>query len=387
MPQPMQEPVETRLAHIEHSLYEAHGRLSERDSQIHQLHSRNQALTEALVRSMQLNQDMSKTLVTMVNNPEAPTSRTCMPSSLRRLPLLTEVLVVDIQVEFERIQHNLMRPIEDLQEPPFPGGRPYFSNLSLDNAPVSPRQIAQDDVRRQSMMGQSLRQPFRPAVPPHLSITPRRYGSIGTGSVAPSPSSLRYQTQVPPPQPPPAHPLATVQSPPTNLPRRHTSADIRADLPSSSGWRPTPSPFAPGQQPSQWPPSPDRRSSVVNEDQRIRDSFSSYSLASASAGHQSQTTNGSRPTTPPFSNGHANVSVESLGNWSWGKGAGMNEGRFGGQGFAPGGLLKDGSGPPTRRGSMAHILNPAVQEEDGEDDDEGPGGRGGEDDRKRKRVQ
>lgn len=279
-----------------------------------------------------------------------------------------------------------MRPMEEPQEPPFSAGRPYFSNLSLDNPPISPRQMAQDDPRRPPMMGQPPRQPFRHAVPAHLSVTPRRYGSIGTNSAVPSPSSLRYQTQAPPQQPPAPHPLATVQSPPPNLPRRHTSADIRADLPPNV-WRPSPSPFVSGQHSSQWPSSPDRRPSVINEDQRIRDSFSSYSLASASANH-SLTTNGSGPSTPPFSNGHNNVSVESLGNWSWGKGGVVSEGgRFGGQGFGPGGLLKDSSVPPTRRGSMAHILNPAVQEEDGEEDDEESAGRGVEDDRKRKRVQ
>lgn len=262
--------------------------------------------------------------------------------------------------------------MEEPQDAPFSGSRPYFSQLSLENAPISPRQLAQDDPRRPpQMMSQPPRQPFRPAVPPHLSIQLRRYGSIGNSSAAASPSSLRYAAQPPPPPPPPSHPLANVQSPPTNLPRRHTSADIR-----EHAWRPTPSPFASGQATSQWPSSPDRRTSTVNEEsQRIRDSFSSYSLVAASAPHQSS--NGSRPSTPPFGGQlHPNgtTAVESLGTWNWGQG-GRGD-KFGGGG----GLLKDSSGPPTRRGSMAHILNPAETAERDEEEDER------EDDRKRKRM-
>lgn len=258
--------------------------------------------------------------------------------------------------------------MEDPAEHPFANSRPYFSNLSLDTAPVSPRQLAQDDSRRPSLMGQPPRQPpFRPAVPPHLAISPRKYGSIGNSTAASSPSSLRYQQQ-PPPPPPPPHPLASVSSPPTNLPRRHTSADIRVH-----GWVPQPSPFAPGHTSSQYPSSPKRGPS--NEDQRIRDSLSSYSLQGASQGYS----NGSRPATPPFSNGNGNP-PETLGTWSWGARGGD---KFGGSGFGSSGLLKDSSGPPTRRSSMAHILNPAETAERDEEHEE----EMREEDRKRKRLQ
>ncbi|KAI9742493.1 MAG: hypothetical protein M1818_004027 [Claussenomyces sp. TS43310] len=344
--QPIQEPTDTRLANLEQSLNDMHSRLvrSEENSQF--LHVRNQIVIEALSRSLQLNHEMSRAILGIMPNPDSPIHRS----------------IIDMQGEMQR-QTEILRSFEDPSEAPFSGSRPYFSNLSLEQPPVSPRQLAQDDPRRPLGMPQTSRQPnYKPAVPAHLSITPRRYGSIGS-TTASSPSSLRYQA--PPPPPPPPHPLSSVQPPPSGLSRRHTSADIRAH-----GWQPTPSPFA--SEHSQWPPSPKR--GIVNEDQRIRDSFSSYSLQAASQNHS----NGSRPATPPFSNG-GNTSVESLGIWSWGTG-GRGD-KFGGSGFGASGLLKDGSGPPTRRSSMAHILNPA---ETMERDDEHEDVR--EEDRKRKRL-
>jgi hypothetical protein len=265
-----------------------------------------------------------------------------------------------MQADIQR-QAELIRTMEEPPEPPFSASRQYFSNLSLDNAPVSPRQMAQDDPRRASAMGSNpLRNNYyRPPVPSHLSITPRRYGSIGASPSQPSPSSLR--SQVPPPPPPP-HPLASVASPPTNIPRRHTSADIR----NVQGWQANQSPFASGQSSAAIPSSPKRGPLTVSEDQRIRDSFSSYSLANASQGRNDI----SRPTTPPFTNGNT---ADHLSSWSW----------SGSRDKGPSGALKDNSGPPTRRGSMAHILNPAETAERDEEHEE----ELREEDRKRKRVQ
>lgn len=262
-----------------------------------------------------------------------------------------------MQAEIQR-QVEVIRSFDDPPEAPFSGSRPYFSNLTLDNAPVSPRQLPQDDPRRAPA-----RQNFyRPPVPSHLSITPRRYGSIGANTSQSSPSSLR--SQVPPPPPPP-HPLATVASPPTNLPRRHTSADIR-NVP---GWQAQSSPFASGQSSSQWPSSPKRGPTVFNEEQHIRDNLSSYSLTQASSQAR---TEGSRPTTPPpYTNGST---IEHLNSWSWGSSRDKGGGT---------GLFKDNSGPPTRRGSMAHILNPAETAERDEEHEE----ELREEDRKRKRLQ
>jgi hypothetical protein len=164
--------------------------------------------------------------------------------------MLTNTLVViNMQTEIQR-QTEMIRSMEE-PEPPFSGSRQYFSGLSLDNAPVSPRQMPQDDPRRPPVMGMPPRQNFyKPPVPSHLSIAPpRRYGSIGGNTAQSSPNSLR--SQAPPPPPPAPHPLSEVSSPPTNLPRRHTSADIR-NIP---GWQAN-SPFASGQSSSQYPSSP-----------------------------------------------------------------------------------------------------------------------------------
>lgn len=263
-----------------------------------------------------------------------------------------------MQAEIQR-QAEIIRTMDDPPEPPFSGSRPYFANLSLDNAPVSPRQIPQDDPRRGPPIGGSRNNFYRPPVPSHLSITPRRYGSIGASTSQSSPSSLR--SQVPPPPPPP-HPLSVASSPPTNLPRRHTSADIR----NVQGWQNNPSPFASGQSSSAYPSSPKRGPTTINEDQRIRDSFSSYSLASASQNR----TESSRPSTPPFSNGST---ADHLNSWSWGASRDKNSSS----------IFKDNSGPPTRRGSMAHILNPAETAERDEEHEE----EMREEDRKRKRLQ
>ncbi|KAI9647422.1 Flocculation suppression protein [Ciborinia camelliae] len=251
---------------------------------------------------------------------------------------------IAMQGENQRLIETI-RGLEDPNEPTC-SSRPYFSNLSLDNPP-SPRQVPQDDPRRSSFLGVPSRQNFhRPPVPSNLSLNSRRgYGSIGgAGTAQSSPSSLR--SQVPPPAPPP-HPLANVTSPPTNLPRRHTSADIRNEL----GWQANSSPFASGQSSSHYPSSPKRTAThMTNDDQRIRDSFNFYSLAGASQGHN------------------------HLSSWSWGgsRDKGLSN------------IFRDNSGPPTRRGSMAHILNPAETAERAEEHEEE---MLREEDRKRKRLQ
>ncbi|KAH7413134.1 HSF-type DNA-binding protein [Cadophora sp. MPI-SDFR-AT-0126] len=340
----MQESAETRLTNVEHTLYEMHARLQRSEDNSQFMHVRNQVVMEALSRSLQINHDMSRAILSLTPNQDSPLYRD----------------VVNMQGEIQR-QIEVIRSLDEPPEPPFSGSRPYFSNLSLD--PPSPRQVPQDDPRRAPMMG-SVPPPrqnfYRPPVPSHLSITPRRYGSIGANTSQSSPSSLR--SQVPPPPPPP-HPLATVASPPTNLPRRHTSADIR----NVQGWQANQSPFASGQSSAQWPSSPKRGPTQLSEEQHIRDSFSSYSLTTAS----SQTrTEGSRPATPPFSNGNTS---DHLNSWSWG--SGRDKG--------PTNLFSNNSGPPTRRGSMAHILNPAETAERDEEHEE----ELRDEDRKRKRVQ
>lgn len=168
-----------------------------------------------------------------------------------------------------------------------------------------------------------------------------------------SPSPLRPQAPPAPPGPP--HPLSNVDGPPGSMIRRHTSADIRAH-----GWQTAPNPFTGPGPSSQWPSSPSR---LPADDRGHRDSLS----------FPPQTHSQSRPSTPPppppFSNGIS--TMDSFNNWSWGSANRENKNLS----------VKDTSLPPTRRGSMAHILNPTdTAEQENEDDPRG------DDDRKRKRV-
>lgn len=296
----------------------------------------------------------------------------------------------------------MLRAVEDSHDQPFSSTRQYFANV--DNAPVSPRQLAQDDPRRSTLAvpqsgraGGQANNFYRPQVPSGLSISTRRpYGSIGGTSpsqVSPSRAGL-------PPPPPPGLQPPSASEPPGGMPRRHTSADIRAH-----GWQAIPSPFGASGPPSgppsgpssgPWPSSPNR-GPAAPEEQRIRDSLSQYSLQTASQPHAR-----SRPATPPqppFINGSGSGpsssqpssagpssgpnsgsalgpghSADNFGGWAWNAGS-RAEGKSLG--------VKDTLMQQERRGSVAHILNP-TDAADRHSEDDGPRG---EDDRKRKRVQ
>ncbi|CAM1509196.1 Fc.00g029350.m01.CDS01 [Cosmosporella sp. VM-42] len=331
-----------RLASIEYTLHDLSGRLQRSEENSHYMNIKNQATMETMNRLLHFNQELSRTVLSLVPA-ESPVSRDVMA----------------LQGEMQR-QAEMLRSLDEPQESPYSSRQQYFSGI--DNGPVSPRQLAQDDQRRSANL--TVPQPraqqnfYRPPVPSNLSISTRRpYGSISGSSTTQS-SPLRT---VPPPPPPQPHPLSNVEHP-GSLARRHTAADIRAH-----GWQPTPSPFGPGASAAQWPPSPNR---VAPEDQRIRESLSTYSLSTATHAQPN-----SRPTTPPppFANGAGNSS-EPFGNWSWGGAGGRENKNL---------SVKDHSAPPTRRGSMAHILNPSDTAERS-DEDEDPRG---DDDRKRKRMQ
>ncbi len=235
---------------------------------------------------------------------------------------------------------------------------------------MSPRQLPQDDQRRLGVT-QTRGNFHRPTVPSNLSVNSRRpYGSIGGTTAPSSPSPLRPQA---PPQPPPVpHQLASLDAPPNSLARRHTSADIRAH-----GWQANQQPayVPPGPPSSHWPPSSPSRLPAEDQQQQqrgVRDPYSQYPPSAAAVSR-------SRPATPPppapFSNGvNLNGGIEGLSSWSWNMAASGRENKN----LA----IKDSSLPPTRRGSMAHILNPA-DPSDRDDDDL----RGDEDYRKRKRLQ
>ena len=213
------------------------------------------------------------------------------------------------------------RALDDPHETLLSGRQPYFSNMNLDGAPISPRQVPADDPQRRASF-QALPTSARPSLfrapvpqsqqhvpgggPAHLNLSPRRYGSIG-GPPTHSPSYTRPLNPHPsagaavapmaaaaaPPPPQQQHPLASVTEPGYNLARRHTSADIR-DTP---GWPPQPgsggapppaggSPFDPSHPPpasaavappgaANWPPSP-RARSPNPVDQGLRDQLAAY---------------------------------------------------------------------------------------------------------------
>lgn len=337
---------DARMASIEHTLFDLGSRLQRSEEAAHYMHLKNQAAMETVNRLLHFNQELSRAVLSLVPS-DSSVSRDIMT----------------LQGEVQR-QADMLRTVEEpLPETPYGNRQQYFTNV--ENPPVSPRQLAQDDQRRAAGLSapQARSQNFyRPPVPSNLSVSTRRpYGSI-SGSSTTGSSPLRT---APPPPPPVPHPLSNVETHPGSLARRHTAADIRAH-----GWQPTPSPFANSGVPSGvWPPSPNRG---LPEEQRIRESLSSYSLQTASQPHAQ-----SRPTTPPppFANGASGPS-DTFGSWTWNSAGRENKNL----------AVKDHSAPTTRRGSMAHILNPSVTAERS-DEDEDPRDSRGDEDRKRKRMQ
>lgn len=266
-------------------------------------------------------------------------------------------------------QVETLRNFDDVPEPLSSGSggsrQQYFSNLQDNGHPISPRQMPVNDQRRpsQSQLMMESRPSFRAPHAPHLSISPRRYGSIGSGNSY-SPSSARALGHPPPPPPPPPmqHPLATVSSPPMNLSRRHTSADIR-----QHGWPPgqpgaAHSPYASGQNSTQWPSSPHRGPiDRIDENRELRNSLAQYRLPGGDP-------HGSRQHTPPPPMG-ADLSNQRddlpQGQWAL-PGPKFNLGSFRNQ---------DNSAPATRRSSMAsnvhNLLNPAGAGDEDEQDADG----------------
>ncbi|KAK4241395.1 HSF-type DNA-binding-domain-containing protein [Achaetomium macrosporum] len=343
---PIQDVANPRISNIEHRLYEMSARLQRYEENAQCMQVKHQAIMDTVARLLQFNQDLSRAVLALAPSPDNPIHRD----------------VSALQSEVQR-QMDMFRTLDEPHDTMFASTRSYFSNV--ENAPVSPRQLPQDDPRRTNLAVPQPRQPnhYRPSVPSNLSISTRRpYGSIGGNSTQSSPSSIRVHA--PPPPPPGPHPLANVELPPGSLARRHTSADIRAH-----GWQPNPPPFASGPPSSQWPSSPSRL--PIPDDQRFRDSFAQYSLNAPSQPH-------SRPATPPLphlSNGGPPPAVDAFGSWSWNSANRSDNRNL---------MVKDHSAPPTRRGSMAHILNPTDTAERPDEDGLDPRG---DDDRKRKRLQ
>ncbi|KAF2464674.1 uncharacterized protein BDR25DRAFT_94600 [Lindgomyces ingoldianus] len=347
--EPMPDPVESRLNVLEHSLYDMHTRMQRSEDSCAYLNQKNQVLMEGLMRCHQWNHELTNYIIALVPDPENQIHKdVCL-----------------MQRDIAR-QTEMLRAIEEPQEP-LSARQSYF--LQLDNGnqpPLSPRQVPQDNIteqRRGSLANNSRQAPFRPPVPAHMAISPRRYGSIGTGNYSPS-SARTPASHQPPPPPPPSiqHPGASGTSPPYNLYRRHTSADIR-----THGWQPQPpthSPYTSGHNSSQWPSSP-HRTPIGGGDQQLRDALEQYQLP---RGPRQQS---SRQGTPPLTSDTTPSTLSADSSWS------LPGARFPFKGI-------DTPGPPTRRSSMASnvhsLLNPAETAERADEDDP-------DDARKRKRMQ
>ncbi|EAT84586.1 hypothetical protein SNOG_08310 [Parastagonospora nodorum SN15] len=278
-------------------------------------------------------------------------------------------------------QTEMLRTLEAPEEP-LSARQPYFMQVdSANGPPLSPRQMPADNLsesRRGSLASISRQAPYKGPVPAHIAISPRRYGSIGTGNYSPS-SARTPAIHQPPPPPPPSiqHPgsnanlgnnnLGNSSSPPYNLYRRHTSADIR-----THGWQAQPpppapahSPYASGHNSSQWPSSP-HRAPVGGGDQQLRDALESYQLPRGPKRQQS-----SRHGSPPLTNDNTPSTLNPDSGWT------LPGARYPFKGI-------DTPGPPTRRSSMASnvhsLLNPAETAERTDEDEP-------DDARKRKRMQ
>ncbi|KAI0163206.1 HSF-type DNA-binding-domain-containing protein [Pestalotiopsis sp. NC0098] len=339
---PIPDGVDPRVVGIEHTLFDLTNRLSRSEEASQYMHVKHQAMSDTITRLLEFNESLARTVLSLVPNPNEPVHQD----------------VLKLRADLQR-QSEIFRAVDEPHEPPpLSSSRQYFSNI--ENPPLSPRALAQDDQRRLNAPQARGSNFYRPPVPSNLSIGSRRYGSTSGASLPtvnqPSPSPLRPQA----PPVPAAHPLAHIEGGPGSLARRHTAADIRAH-----GWQPTPSPFASGPSSTQWPSSPSR---LPTDDRGPRDTLSSFPPHSHSHSRPSTPP----PPPPPFSNGISNMdSINSnFNNWTWGSANRENKNL----------AIKDSSLPPTRRGSMAHILNPTdTAEQENEDDPR-------EDDRKRKRL-
>ncbi|KAF2738078.1 HSF-type DNA-binding domain-containing protein [Polyplosphaeria fusca] len=352
--EPMPDPMELKLTHLENNLYDMHIRMQRSEDQCAYLNQKSAMLMEGMMRCHQWNRDLTNYILQIRPDPDDPVHK-------------------DVCLMQRDIARNteMLRALEEPQEP-LSARQTYFMQLDNPGAPpLSPRQVPQDngtEQRRGSLagLGSSRQAPFRPPVPAHIAISPRRYGSIGAGNYSPSSARTPASHQPPPPPPPtiqhPGGNLGSSASPPYNLYRRHTSADIR-----THGWQPQPpshSPYASGQNSSQWPSSP-HRTPIGGGDEQLRSALEQYQLP---RGPRQQS---SRQGTPPLTSDTTPSTLSADSSWS------LPGARYPFKGI-------DTPGPPTRRSSMASnvhsLLNPAETAERADEDDPDEA-------RKRKRMQ
>ncbi|EHA27545.1 hypothetical protein ASPNIDRAFT_53726 [Aspergillus niger ATCC 1015] len=341
--EPVPDVTESRLMNLEHSMYDLHARLRNAEEGNATLNARCQSMAESLTRCYHWTHSISRFLQGMIPDRESLLYRD----------------VATMQAELEK-HLEAVRALEHPPDPYLAVRQPYVTGISGDaGPPLSPRQMPPEESRRPSMLDPSRAGMIRPPVPPHLAVSPRRYGSIGTGNSSPSYNRSQVPTVVTPQQPMP-HPLSSVSSPPgPNLARRHTSADIR-----QHGWPPTgvspfPTAHPPPQPANPW--SPSRHRTPTSSEQSVRDVLAQYEMG---APRRLQET---RHPTPPL---HPDQNPPTDNGWSLGP-------RF---------LRHESSLPATRRSSMASnvhsLLNPADTAERPDEDQHAMA-----DDRKRKRLE
>ncbi|KAL2832393.1 HSF-type DNA-binding-domain-containing protein [Aspergillus cavernicola] len=342
--EPVPDATEARLMSLEHMLFDMHNRLNRAEDGNIAINARCQAMAESISRCYHWTYSISRFLQGIVPDRESLLYRD----------------VSSMQAELEK-HLDSVRALEHPPDAYLSVRQPHVPSVAIDpGPPLSPRQMPQDDSRRPSMIDPPRPSMIRPPIPTHLSVSPRRYGSIGAVNSSPNYSRPQVPSVVTP-QPPIPHPLSSASSPPgPNLARRHTSADIR-----QHGWPPPGvSPFAPAQPtpqgPTPWSPSPHR--TPTSNDQQVREVLAQYEMG---APRRLQDT--SRHATPPL-NPDQHGPIDN----GWGFGA-------------PRFPRHESSLPATRRSSMASnvhsLLNPADTAERPDEDHHAA------EDRKRKRLE
>lgn len=391
---PMPDPVESRLQSLEYNLHDMHARMQRSEDTCAYLTQRSSVLAEGMMKCHQVSR-LSRLQYTTANRlysgirtlqtSSCKWCRTRKTLSIGMVRVNAQTLsarhtltfpVAMMQREIAR-QTDMLRALEPPEDAPLSARQSYFMQVDSSNGPpLSPRQMPQDNLtesRRGSLANVSRQAPYKAPIPAHLAISPRRYGSIGTGNYSPSSARTPVSHQPPPPPPPQVQQpgganlgsnLPSTLSPPYNLYRRHTSADIRLH-----GWQPQPpnpavnSPYASGYNSTQWPSSP-RHPPIGGGDQQLRDALESYQLPRGP--RQAQSRHGSPP--PPNENMPSTLNPDA--GWT------LPGARYPFKGLD--------TGPPTRRSSMASnvhsLLNPAETAERSEEDE-------ADDVRKRKRMQ
>lgn len=353
---------DSRLAYLESMLHDMYSRLARSEDSYALMASRCQNLTESIGRCHYWIRQLSQTMHTAL--PAESTLRGDLSN---------------MQKEIDR-QQELLRATELSENTAVNGSSRqgyYPANMSLD-PPLSPRGYAFSDSRRSSIVMQEPPPPFpsRPPMPPippqfssSSSSSPRRFGSISAAHTSPGFSKPAL------PNPSQPHPLSHVSSPPPNLARRHTSADIREHWPPNSNG----SPFASGVNSVQWQPSSPTQpseggSSTTTTDQQLQNQLANYQI---NGSRRNTITPADAETIPPNlqQNDAPPPTGLGVGNLPWGTGVS----KF------PRPNFELHSAPATRRSSMVtstvhSLLNPTITAERDDEDEGVP------DDRKRKRL-